>query len=248
MSRWDITIALISRRGLIFSGSYLDTILACANKDARPFFRLTGCPADLVFCMASLARLASAHGQSQSLEWTALKASRVDDLAASLKAWPNPYCTAGSVNDVQEDRNPAHDRYHCVEAWRNALILYVHQVFKRDLAAGSPAVIPYYTRLILNHIRSITQETVIQKQVLLPLFLAGCEATEESLRKQAKEFCRFWSQKNGYRMFQDVGDLLEHVWEDRRQSADGRYWWGDTVDRYNTTGPTDPMRPQFLFG
>lgn len=222
--------------------------MACANKDARPFFHLTGCPADLVVCMAKLASLASAHEQSQGLGWTASKASRIEDLEATLTAWHNPYHIAGSVSDVQEDLNPTQDCYHCVEAWRNALILYVHQVFKRDLAVRSPAVIPFYSRLILDHIQCITQETVIQKQVLLPLFLAGCEATEDSLRNQATDFCRFWCQRNGYRMFQDVGDLLEHVWKDRRESADAGYWWGDTVDQYNTTGPTDPMRPQFLFG
>ena len=222
--------------------------MACVNKEDRSFFALTGCPADLVVCMAKLANLASAFEQSQGLEWTALKASRVEDLEATLTAWQNPYRIAGRVNDVQEDRSPTRECYHCVEAWRHSLILYIYQVFKRDLVMRSPAVTSFYSQHILDHIHWIRQETVIQKQVLLPLFLAGCEATEENLRKQAKDFCRFWSQRNGYRMFQDVGDLLEHVWKDGQESSDGRYWWGDTVDQYNTTGPTDPMRPQFLFG
>ncbi|SLM34267.1 Zn(2)-C6 fungal-type DNA-binding domain [Lasallia pustulata] len=245
---WDITIGMISRRGLTFSKSYLDTILACTKEDAHRFFNLTGCPADLVVCMAKLARLASAYEHSQGSEWTALRASRVDDLEATLTAWHNPFYVASGVSDVQEGLNPARDCYHCVEAWRHALILYIYQVLKRDAVMTSPEVIPSYSRRILGHIHCIKQETVIQKQVLLPLFLAGCEATEKKLRKQAKDFCRVWSQRNGYRMFQDVGDLLEHVWKDRQNSADGRYWWGHTVDQYNTTEPTNPMRSQFLFG
>lgn len=198
--------------------------------------------------MAKLARLASAFEQSQSLEWTALQAARVEHLEATLTAWHNPYDVADTVNDAQKDLGPTRGCYHCVEAWRHALILFIYPVFKRDLAVRSSAVACFYSRRILDHIHRIRPETVIQKQVLLPLFLAGSEATEERLRKQAHSFCRFRSPRNGYRMFQDVGDLLEHVWKERQECSSGRYWWGDTVDRYSTAGPTDPMRAQFLLG
>ncbi|KAJ0421678.1 hypothetical protein BJY00DRAFT_311979 [Aspergillus carlsbadensis] len=69
---------------------------------------------------------------------------------------------------------------------------------------------------------------MLQKQLLLPVFLAGCETTDETLRQEAREYCIWWSEETGYDMFLTAAALLEEVWN--CGARDSGSWWGGVID------------------
>jgi hypothetical protein len=73
-----------------------------------------------------------------------------------------------------------------------------------------------------------TNNLMLQKQLLLPVFLAGCETSDETLRAEAREYCIWWSEETGYDMFLTAAALLEEVWG--CSSRDEGSWWGGVID------------------
>ena len=68
-------------------------------------------------------------------------------------------------NEIEEAvLEEAVDRYHCVEAWITALMLYVVRWKRTDLVPGT---VRYLSRVILNHTRSIRRTSTIQKFFLM---------------------------------------------------------------------------------
>lgn len=63
---------------------------------------------------------------------------------------------------------------------------------------------------------------MVQKQLLLPVFLAGCETTDEKLRQEAREYCAWWNERTRYGMFDTANTLMEEAWADDRAGT----WWG----------------------
>lgn len=133
------------------------------------------------------------------------------------------------------------DLYHCAQAWRFALLVYIERVFKWRRQKSSSARISLFARKVLTNMLSCRRSVLIQKQLLLPVFLAACETDDEHLRESARDYCSWWGVKTRYDMFITTLGLLEEVWA---VSADTSNWWGSIIDQKSKVGSTR----QYVFG
>lgn len=252
--RWDTTLALISRQGPIMSQTYLDFLVRWEKEDEWSFFDLTGCPRDLVVHLYVLADLAKQNEIASSMKWLSFDMTPVIEAEREIVAWRNDSAPRTDADDDYEEESISNeqaesqfhdqqDRYHCAEAWRYASLLFIERVFK---CSGNqrrrPRPIGRLVRLTLDHVRCGRRTSQIQKQLLLPVFLAGSEAGDENMRELAKEYCRYWAEKTRYEMFSSVPILLEEIW-----GVEG--WWGSVIDiKTRPATPGQMVGSQFLFG
>lgn len=190
------------------------------------------------------------------MEWLTFNLNPIVQIEEQLRSWMHPSFAAPSYNQtnpsvddgtrthpLDEDTFHAHqDRHHCAEAWRHALLLYIDRLFRWDRSQIRPLSIPCLARLTLNHVKCCRRTSQTQKQLLLPVFLAGSETGDEEMRDMARGYCRWWSERSRYNMFHSVPVLLEDIWN-------GDTWWGDVVDE-KTKGASsaEGSNVQFLFG
>ncbi|PNP49298.1 hypothetical protein THARTR1_09966 [Trichoderma harzianum] len=73
-----------------------------------------------------------------------------------------------------EAAHHAQDLYHCAQAWRFALLVYIERVFKWRLGEAPMSQIEFFACKVMNNLQSCRLSTLIQKRLLLPVFLAGC--------------------------------------------------------------------------
>lgn len=169
---------------------------------------------------------------------------------------------------VEEVAHYREDLHHCTEAWRYALLTYITRVFEwpRDVRDGGhpteparppPPILGFLARRTLDHVAACRASSTLQKQLLLPVFLAGCETADERLRGTARAYCRWWGERTRYDMFLTAHALLEEVWRARgRGRATGggddnpRAWWGSVIDEKSRSvgGGTGEGARQYLFG
>lgn len=206
--------------------AYLDFIVRWEKQDSWSFFDLTGCPGDLLIHLFHLAELAKQSEIALSMKWLSFNITPVIEIEEKLTQWS--YNANSSVNedvaglsDTEMERqfHEEQDRYHCAEAWRYALRLYVECVFKSDHKRRSLAV----NKLVRDHTKCCRQTSQTQKQLLLPVFLAGSETSDQEMRDFVKDYCTYWGDKSGYSMFNSVPVLLDEVWSTGN-------WWGAVVD------------------
>ncbi|KAF7559741.1 hypothetical protein G7046_g4404 [Stylonectria norvegica] len=231
---WDVTASLIARREPRLPMSYLDTLAQYEDGDGWSFFALNGCPIDLVQAMYRLAKLASIYEKTAAMEWTIFNRLPVDSIADAVKNYHNYESynlddTAGPGPDANARRN----RFHCIEAWRHAILLYVTRVFAPRLDLLSIESVDHCTRVILDSTRCIPAASTLQKQLLLPIFLAASEVGDDSSRSFVREYCRHWSKTSHFYQFETVTALLEEVWNDWEEGTRQTYWWGIKTRKEN---------------
>ncbi|KAA8651225.1 uncharacterized protein ATNIH1004_000103 [Aspergillus tanneri] len=246
---WDATLALVSRQGPILPRPYLDHLRSHETDDQWSFYQLSGCPTELVVHISSLAELAQQKELASSMTWLAFDLTPVLHIEAQICSWKNPSScsyfatdfelnhTAGTDEDTLHARK---DRYHCIEAWRHALLLYIERVFKWDRGVSQPKTMGRLIRSTLDHVRCCRRTSMTQKQLLLPVFLAGSETRDEEMRSVVRRYCRWWGQRSRYHMFHSVPSLLEEIWA-------AESWWGDVVDS-KTRGTSGQTPVQYLLG
>ncbi|PLB49686.1 hypothetical protein P170DRAFT_357297 [Aspergillus steynii IBT 23096] len=262
---WDITLALVSRHGTVFPEAYLKRLTQAEKHDKWSFYDLTGCPSDLVVNMFQLAQLAHQSEIASSMTWLSFDLAPVIQIHSHLKngksfssSFPTPdppnSTTAAAAsskepgnsaeNTEEESEESFHaqeDQHHCIEAWRHALLLYIERIFKWDRSSERrPAAIPRLLRITLDHVRCCRRTSQTQKQLLLPVFLAGSETGDEEMQQVVREYCQWWGERSRYNMFHSVPTLLEDVWG-------GNKWWGAVVDE-KTRAAGNGAKVQFLFG
>lgn len=249
--RWDATLALISRQGTVFDQTYRDFLIKWEQKDEWSFFELTGCPGDLLVHLFYLAELAKQKELASSMEWLTFNMTPIKSIERKVIEWKNemiPHVVENDHQDEQEEEKQIHDhqdRYHCAEAWRYSLLIYVERVFKWDRQQRRrPYSIAQLVRTTLDHVRSCCRTSQTQKQLLLPVFLAGSETTDADMRRLVKGYCKHWAEKSRYGMFYSASLLLDEIW-----MASPSQWWGAVIDQKTriSTGPSQ-MVTQFLFG
>ena len=174
----------------------------------------------------------------------------------SISAWKNPdqYCedaeflnNAKLEEEEQDFGAMAHDKedlWHCAEAWRYSLLIYIERVFKWRRGGPVSSILDFLARKTLNHVTSCRKSTMVQKQLLLPVFLAGCETKDEALRQEARNYCTWWNDKTRYDMFLTSIALLEEVW----MTEDPQSWWGLIIDQKSRARSTSRSARQYLFG
>ncbi|KAL4886799.1 fungal-specific transcription factor domain-containing protein [Aspergillus karnatakaensis] len=136
---WDTTLALISRRGPVMDQAYLDYLAYWEKKDEWSFFELTGCPRDLLVYLFHLAELARQNEIALSNKWLTFDMTPVLELEQKLLHWKDSDVSpldetdhGFSDSEVEKQFYEEQDRYHCTEAWRCSLLLYLERVLKRD--------------------------------------------------------------------------------------------------------------------
>lgn len=233
-TRWDATLALISRQGPIMDHAYLDFIIQWEKQDSWSFFDLTGCPGDLLVHLFHLAELAKESEIAQSMKWLSFNLAPVMEIEEKLTRWSynatfeNEDISGLSNLEMERLLHDSQDRYHCAEAWRYALLLYLECVFKSDHQLRS-LNLNKMVRKTLDHIKCCRQTSQTQKQLLLPVFLAGSETSDQEMRDFVREYCTYWGETSGYSMFNSVPMLLDEVWSTGK-------WWGAVIDG-RTRGP-----------
>ncbi|KAG0650638.1 hypothetical protein D0Z07_2512, partial [Hyphodiscus hymeniophilus] len=146
------------------------------------------------------------------------------DTKGFLENWTHlsPQTALLDEESMQQDQ----DTMHCSEAWRNGLLLYIYRMFWWEPGSKAPVQVGYRARSVLDHVFACRDDMNVSKQALLPLFLAGCELTNPSLRAKIIQYCSSWSSKTGYDMFNSAIPFLEEVWADQEVAGFNNVWWG----------------------
>lgn len=202
--------------------------------------------------MAQLAKLAAIHDKTRQMEWTIFDRTPVDQTIVEVQDFINKEdVTLDDIGLSEEDPDARRDRFHCIEAWRHAILLYTCRVFTRLQDPAGLRKITYLARVTLDHVRCISRKSFIQKQVLLPVFLAGSEVDDETDRSWIREYCRYWSAAARFYMFESTRFLLEDIWNDWDPLTRNSYWWGLKVggsDAQTTNGDANNLVTQVLLG
>jgi hypothetical protein len=210
--------------------SYLDTLVEHEENDGWSFFALNGCPVEFVMAMARLAKLASIYDQTTKMEWTIFNDLPVRVVVEEVKGFINVEAVSfDDMESLEGDTGAKLNRFHCIEAWRHAILLYAHRVFQPRQNDYQIRKVEHLARVILDGVRCIPQTAVIQKQLLLPVFLAGSEFETEWDRSFVRQYCKHWSEVSRFYHFESVAELLEGIWSDWNRSTRESYWWGDKI-------------------
>jgi hypothetical protein len=153
-------------------------------------------------------------------------------------AVPNPGC------DEAETAHYREDLHHCAEAWRYALLIYILRVFKWQRDQPPPTILQFLARKTLNHVSACRHTSMLQKQLLLPVFLAGCETSDNHLRDAVRFYCNWWTERTRYDMFLTAEGLLQEVWNQGNSHA----WWGSVIDSKSRANMGSGESRQYLFG
>ncbi|EXJ58333.1 hypothetical protein A1O7_05758 [Cladophialophora yegresii CBS 114405] len=237
---WDTMVAMLARTECILPYTYLEAVLRHEGRQPWTFYELNGCPRELFVPMIQLANL-SARKESRT---AALLVSQIEQ---SLRRYEYPGAGRGLYLDANTDDEEAmhieRDKYHCCEGFRYALLIYILRVFTvpkqkqgqnhdhrhQQLQATAQSRISFLSRVCLDHVAACRSTSLIQKQLLFPVFIAGCEMRTVTHREFAAEFCRRWFRKFGYQMFMTVLDVMEAVWTEQDIGHED-FWWGDELD------------------
>lgn len=142
------------------------------------------------------------------------------------------------------------DLHYSAQSWRFALLVYIERVFKWRHSGVSTMRISLLARKALDNALSCRRSVMVQKQLLLPVFLAACETEDETLREAARDYCSWWSDKTRYDMFITTLGLLEEVWTSAENDTGS--WWGSLIDLKSGAGTATcsnhPSTRQYLFG
>lgn len=229
-----MTIAIISRTQPLFGLDYLDALMEYDDREDWTFFELNGCPGELVKSMAQLAKLASTCEKVLTMEWATFSSFPVERIMDHVQKWTNDKdATVDSITETEDDPQCRRNGYHCIEAWRHAILLYARRVFYRPQTQAGLRSISHLARVVLDHVRCIPETAIVQKQALLPVFLAASEVGDEPTRSFVRQYCAHWSSTARYSMFGTVSTLLERIWSQRDESDQQNYWWGVTIGNHN---------------
>lgn len=277
-ARWDATLALISRQGARFPSTYFDFLVQNEEQDGWSFYDLTGCPTELLILLIRLVEMARQKELVASMEYVTFAMNPVLDVEKELMSWTytpeNRRCgteleTQDRVQEQDRDNGTEHsngcsptssdgdeeefyqqqDRRHVAEAWRYALLLYIQRVFRWDRQSHRrPSATLRFTCSVFEHTRNCRKTSQAQKQLLLPVFLAGAEARDENMRDTARSFCLWWGARSRYGMFYSVSNLLEQFWSEPQYKDGKPTWWGSFLDEKSTFRKAGDKATQFLFG
>lgn len=244
---WDTTLSFISRKDLVFPLHYLQTLMQSGTEDGWTYFQLNGCPADLLMFMARFAKLASIYVKAEP--FGCFNDTPVQQLVNEVQNWENPEDgTASDVGLMDVDPNSRRDRFHCIEAWRHAILIYARRVFTKKQSPQELRSITYLARVILDHVRCIPDTKIVQKQTLLPVFLAAAEVEDPTTRSWVRSYCDHWTRTARYDMFGTTAELLELIWADWLPQTRDVYWWGCKIGHNSNEAASQSLVTEILLG
>ncbi|CAG8899850.1 unnamed protein product [Penicillium egyptiacum] len=244
---WDAITSLLSREDCVLPYAYVEAVQS--NPDGRKwnFFDLCGCPHSVVTLVMQVVRLSAEKRQSSSMRYVTFDNTVIAQIERALESWHHISPAAldfGSEEDIQQDQ----DCMHCSEAWRLGLLLYIYRVFRWEPGTPIPMHVVRWARVIVDHVVACRDESMVSRQALLPLFFAGCEQRDRSVRQKIVHFCSVWNDRTRYQMFGSTIPLLEEVWAEQEVKGFENVWWGHVVDRQHTSASCYPLQVRLCFG
>lgn len=181
------------------------------------------------------------------MRWTKFDLTLVDEIEASIFNFKNPKQEIHE-NMSEEQIQQQCDRWNCTEAWRYGLLIYITRVFRWNRNIRPPFKLTIYARSVFEHVHSCRQTAIIQKQILIPLFFAGCETKDQFWRQSILNYCQYWDRFSGYNLFSTASSLLEDVWSEEDRSHSHETWWGSVIDKKQQSYQSHIAPMQFCFG
>jgi hypothetical protein len=236
----------MSREDCVFPYSYFEAVMMNYDDRGWDYFGLCGCPVGLVKLVMRLARLSAEKRRSLSMERVLFDDSAVTELEDELRAWHHVPPPAAYVNE--ESMHLDRDNMHCAEAWRNGMLLYIHRVFRWERGTSFSMCASVCARTVTDHIFACREGSMIARQALVPLFFAGCELQDVSIRKRILKLCRLWNDRTRYYMFGTTIPLLKDVWDELEKGGEDTAWWGQVVDSWHRSPIDSHLRSRLCFG
>lgn len=251
---WDITISLLSRQRGFLSQQYYDFVLGCECEEWN-FEDLTGIPKSLVSALVEIVQLTQAQNRIVGMKWALFDDWRVREIERDLSdsvSFLLPDLRIDDEVDTDETIQHKHDRKACIQAWKFAVRLYIARVFPSSSNSSGggqqqqhhnhqhqhSAKILSLARQTLDAARSCRSTSVMSKQLLFPIFLAGSETNDAYSRRYVEAYCKCWYAKTRYQLFPDTLQLLTTIWNlrDLGNGDDHQTWWGSVLaDLEDTT-------------
>ena len=169
---YDLTAALLSRRGPIFPRCYIEALMRWRLDTEWSLLSLNGCPDSLFLVMYDIAS-AAAHPDLLTADQAAM---------FEVQLW-----NAGlDVPVAQEDKFLA----GLLDCWRSGLLLYCARIFRSHDKEEAEATKTLAAEIICL-VADLPADSAMQKQCLLPLVLAGCETGREQRGSRfiVSDFC-----------------------------------------------------------
>ncbi|KAF2115738.1 fungal-specific transcription factor domain-containing protein [Lophiotrema nucula] len=168
---WDVTIAFISRREPSFPMSYLDMLATQDTGESWSFIVLNGCPIEFVIAMTRLAKLAAIYTKTTRMDWTIFNTFPVEVIIDEVKDYVNQEkVDIDHPGNLDEDPNARRNRFHCIEAWRHAILLYAYRVFAPNQEEAKLRLISHLARVVLDSVRCIPREDTLRSSYCYPYF------------------------------------------------------------------------------
>ncbi|PWY82289.1 hypothetical protein BO83DRAFT_395441 [Aspergillus eucalypticola CBS 122712] len=245
--RWDAIISLLSREDCVFPYAYIEAILSNPDDRKWNFFDLCGCPHSVVTLLMQVVRLSAAKRQSSSMRYVTFDTTMIAQFEQALESWHHISPVALAFGSSEEDIQKDQDCMHCSEAWRHGLLLYIYREFRWKTGSPIPTHVVRWARVVVDHVVACRDESMVARQALLPLFFAGCELRDRSIRQKIVQFCSVWNDRTRYQMFGSTIPLLEEVWAEQEAKGFENVWWGHVVDRKHTVS-CYPLQMRLCFG
>lgn len=227
--------------------SYLEALAAYDGDEREGWsnFSLNGCPLVFLQAMHRLAGLASIYEQTKHLDHVLFDRTAVGAVTKQVEQYHESNTFASTCSEEGEamaEHDQRRNHHHCTEAWRHAILLYTQRVFQPEQKPAGLHRINTLSRFILDSVRCCPPTETLQKQMLLPIFLAAAEVGEGWHRDFARAYCRHWSAATGFEQFDTVGGLLEEIWSGWRDDGRSKYWWGVKVTAAGEEGGQEMAR------
>ncbi|KAJ9494835.1 hypothetical protein H2202_009737 [Exophiala xenobiotica] len=264
VAMWDAMVSLLCREECVFPYSYFEAVLKAEGRQHWTFYELNGCPRELLVPMMQLCNLAAREAKESCNDTgtgssTTSSSETVAGLVAEIELSIRRYeYQGGGLSDLvfegmdadEEAMHIERDRYHCCEAFRYSLLIYILRIFTIRRAADVRerkrvrARLSFLSRMALEHVHACRASHLIQKQVLFPVFVAGAESRDPVHRGLVREYCERWYGRFGYQMYTTAHDVLRAVWAEQ-DAGNEEYWWGDELDSRRAV---EGVFVQFCFG
>lgn len=213
-------------------------------------YNMAGCPKDLFMYMVRLGDYSREFELAFAMKYVEFDVELVLAAEKGIREWSVPQMDDSNLLTDPEEAHELdglaqqrQDKIHCAEAWRYGLLVYIQKVFKWRKNKGFPLLLGFLARKTLDNVRSCRKTSMLQKQLLLPVFLAGCETKEDHLQQEVRDYCKWWNEETRYDMFLTAISLLEEVWA----TQDVDCWWGSVIDQSTRAKVNSDIR-QYLFG
>ena len=240
----------MARAAPVFPRAYYDYVLELDTGATYDIFTISGVPRGLFRWFRELAQMAGEKRLVATLQHATFNVGRALQIDSDIRAYNiGDHLTIQPPDNTDEDVAAEllecwHDYYNAANAWKHALLLYIARVFRWDPSRPGPLPeLASLSRLVLDSVRCCRPESAMQKQLLLPVFVAGAEARDVYSRDFVRLYCDSWYQQSRYTLFHEASMLLQEIWTQKDLGAnDSAVWWGSIIDGKQTYGG------EFLFG